>query len=287
MVLRMISKWSIVVLFISVYVTSLRFNARPWFRLGSNSLDKMTQRGSSHLQASTDDYDDKMLSFSSKMDITMELPTTNHSLAGAFLENERKILDETWSRSNYVLLDRDKKKYRLTFPPIVLPGVDTILTTIDVRFEYQDGKITLISDNWTLKGKSGAILKDSRFVQSFNVEIKGELSVKEAPVIQASAIKAEQLRVPAPPVTAHGWVKYAVEGKKPKIFQQAPDIVLNTSIKLIKETVRDFASNQFRKKFLTAFRSYLIDVMNKQAIAKRREMMLEKKKKAQGQKMEK
>ncbi len=40
-----------------------------------------------------------------------------------------------------------------------------------------NGTIFMTSGNWTLRGMSGGILKDSRFMQSFDVKLSGRLSI--------------------------------------------------------------------------------------------------------------
>ena len=86
---------------------------------------------------------------------------------------------------------------------------------VEVTFQQADGKVSLRSNDWSIRGKNGVILRDSNFMETFQIEIMGELSIKEPAVIKASAIKADDLKVPAPPVVAYGWVQYNVEGEKP------------------------------------------------------------------------
>ena len=48
---------------------------------------------------------------------------------------------------------------------------------MEVNFVNINGTIFMTSGNWTLRGMSGGILKDSRFMQSFDVKLSGRLSI--------------------------------------------------------------------------------------------------------------
>lgn len=209
-----------------------------------------------------------MLYLSNRMDIKIGLPTRDHDLAAKFIEDEKKLLDATWERGMYKVVDKKEKRYTLMFPPIGIPGIDTLSTSVEVEFTQSDGKIILRSNDWSIRGKNGVILRDSRFMETFQVEIKGELSIKEPAVIKASAIKANDLKVPAPPVVANGWVQYKVEGEKPNALKNAPPMVMDATVDLIKKISQDFATNQFKARFQSSFRSFLTSELSKQAIRK-------------------
>ena len=48
---------------------------------------------------------------------------------------------------------------------------------MEVNFATINGTIYMSSGNWTLRGMSGGVLKDSRFMQSFDVTLQGQLSI--------------------------------------------------------------------------------------------------------------
>merc|ERR1711871_1777450 len=193
---------------------------------------------------------------------------SDHDLAAKFLEDEKKLLDATWEHGMYKLVDKKEKKYTLIFPPIGIPGIDTLSTRVEVTFQQSDGKVSLRSNDWSIRGKNGVILRDSNFMETFQIEIMGELSIKEPAVIKASAIKADDLKVPAPPVVAYGWVQYNVEGEKPNVLKNAPPMVMSATVDLIKKLSEDFATNQFKERFQSSFRSFLANEMSKQAVRK-------------------
>lgn len=59
----------------------------------------------------------------------------------------------------------------------ILIGIDVINPEMEVNFVNTNGTIYMTSGNWTLRGMSGGILKDSRFMQSFDVKLSGRLSI--------------------------------------------------------------------------------------------------------------
>jgi hypothetical protein len=208
-----------------------------------------------------------MLNLANKMNIRIALPTRDHELAATFIGDEKKLLDATWERGMYKVRDQRTKKYTLMFPPIVIPGVDTISTSVDVEFiNSGDGKICLKSTDWSIRGKSGAILRDSRFMETFQIEIAGELSIRESAVIRASAIKADTINVPAPAVIANGWVQYQVGGEKPSALRNAPPMLMDATVKIIKDISEDYATRQFTERFQSSFRSYLTAELSKRAV---------------------
>ncbi len=230
-----------------------------------------------HLEAKKGGGDDSdMLYLSNRMEIRIGLPTKDHTLAARFIEDEKKLLDATWEKGMYRVTSQKDKMYTLMFPPIIVPGVDTLSTSVQVNFEIEDGKIIMKSSDWSIRGKNGAILKDSRFMETFQVEIAGELSIRESQVIKASAVKAADIGVPAPPVVANGWVQYKVEGEKPRALRSAPPVVMEATVNLIKKISQDFATKQFKERFSSSFRSFLTNELSKQAVRKNIEMAKQK-----------
>lgn len=246
-----------------------------WGLRGFRSSRNASPRG--HMAVLSASRNGDMLYLSNRMDIKIGLPTRDHDLAAKFIEDEKKLLDATWERGMYKVVDKKQKKYTLMFPPIGIPGIDTLFTSVEVEFMQTDGKIILRSNDWSIRGKNGVILRDSRFMETFQVEIMGELSIKEPAVIKASAIKADDLKVPAPPVVANGWVQYKVEGEKPSVLKKAPPVVMDATVDLIKKISQDFATNQFKARFQSSFRSFLTSELSKQAVRKNIAAMKEKK----------
>lgn len=265
---------------IGLYLLSLviwlssAYNARPLVSLGQpgTGLKYKNRVGGEIIPLSAEkngkgDKSDKLY-LSNRMEIRIGLPTKNHGLAAKFIEDEKKLLDATWEKGMYKVTNQKEKVYTLLFPPIVVPGVDTLSTSVQVNFEIQSGKIIMKSGDWSIRGKSGSILKDSNFMQTFRVEITGELSIRESQVIKASAVKAADIGVPAPPVVANGWVQYKVEGEKPRALRSAPPVVMEATVNLIKQISQDFATRQFKERFSSSFRSFLTSELSKQAVRK-------------------
>jgi hypothetical protein len=188
------------------------------------------------------------LKFGDRCDISITLPTRNRALVISYLEQEQLLLEATWEKGKFRRLPSTSgppNPYRLLFPTLTLPGVDTVSPEIDVTIACVNGSIELKSGNWTLRGTSGHVLKDSRFMESFAITIQGKLCVDEQ-------------TTPSPVVT-RGWVEYRVQGEKPSAFKNAPPFVLDVTIRLIRETVMDFAGKQFANRFLRGFRRFSID----------------------------
>lgn len=187
-----------------------------------------------------------VMAFGDRVDIKIALPSRDRTMVSEFLRDEERLLDATWERGKYRRLS-DDSKYLLLFPELVLPGVDTISPEVEVQFTYKDGLIEMQSGNWTLRGMSGTVLKDSRFVQSFNIVVLGELGIHSSTPPLASS-----------PIVASGWVEYRVQGEKPGVFKNAPSFVLDVTIKLIQDTVSEFATNQFSTRLLRGFRTFVM-----------------------------
>ena len=117
------------------------------------------------------------------------------------------------------------------------------------------------SGNWTLRGNQGAIVKDSRFMQTFDIKLTGAIKI----VNNDNSYSITPSLRNKPDVRATGWVEYKVQGEKPSIFKAAPPFVLNTTIMLIKDTVSEFATSQFSSRFLQAFRKFMLADLRKQS----------------------
>ena len=179
------------------------------------------------------------------MDVQVRLPTRDRSVALEFLSTPRLIVESTWDANKIKQLGKDK--YLLIMPTFPLPGIDNITPEIEVDFLYTNETIVMRSGNWTLRGTSGGIVKDSRFMSSFEISIGGELKLSPA------AAAANDI------VSSIGWVEYRVQGTKPTIFRQAPSFVLNSTIMIIKDSVAVFVERVFAARLLSAFRSFMLN----------------------------
>ena len=117
---------------------------------------------------------------------------------------------------------------------------------IDINFITKDDIIIMNSGNWTLKGNSGLIIKDSKFMQTFDIDIKGSLAIDNDKTIKD--INKQIVTI--------GWVEYNVKGLKPKVFRNAPSFLLDKTISFIKTCVTTFVSIQFEPKLLESFRKF-------------------------------
>ena len=184
-----------------------------------------------------------IMSFGSKIPMKVTLPTRDAELAKTFISNLDSIVESTYEAGKYTkMLDGT---YLLQFATLPLPGVDKITPEIEVKFVYcsDEGTIRMNSGNWTLRGTTG-VLKDSRFMQTFAIELEGILTITP--------------QTATGPVIAEGFVQYIVQGEKPGIFKRAPSFVLDKTIDFIKDSINDFAEKDFQIKFLKAFRSYAL-----------------------------
>jgi hypothetical protein len=115
-----------------------------------------------------------------------------------------------------------------------------------VCITYGDGVVKLQSGDWALRGSSENVLKDSRFMKSFDINLTGTLYIEQ--VID---------KLNRPIIEAKGKVVYEVEGIKPSIFKAAPAFVLKGVIDVIQDGVMDYTETQFASRFLKAFRLYV------------------------------
>lgn len=194
---------------------------------------------------------DQVMTFGKRVDIQVALPSRDRLLVTEFLRDEMSLLSATWEKDKFTrITGPGSSRYLLFFPKLVLPGINTIAPEIEVEFRYIDGLVAMQSGNWTLRGDSGNVLKDSRFVESFKIVVQGQLGI-------SSAISQEGQLATAP-ITLRGWVDYRVTGEKPSVFRTAPPFVLDVTIKLIQDTVSEFATSQFSTKFLRGFRKFVM-----------------------------
>ena len=132
------------------------------------------------LQSSSNSFNNEkdsnnMLSFGNSMKIQIKFPTKDKELVQEFLADPSYLVESTW--------DSNKLKritptiYLLQFIAIPIPGIDIITPEIEVSFENINGIIHMNSGNWTIKGMSGKILKDSNFLKTFEINLVGQLMI--------------------------------------------------------------------------------------------------------------
>ena len=183
-----------------------------------------------------------LLKFGSRIPMNVALPTNDIEQAKSFLSKTEYIVESTWMKGKQT--NMGKGTFLLQF--LTLPiGFDTITPEIEVDFVYdpQFSCIRMSSGSWQLKGKEG-VVKDSRFMQSFKIELQGVLT----------AVAAEGS---AEGIIVDGWVRYDVKGEKPSIFKRAPAFILDNTIGFIQANVERFAYKEFTGRLLKAFRQYV------------------------------
>ena len=114
------------------------------------------RRGDAKMLRSTKNGD--MLYLSNRMDIKIGLPTRDHDLAAKFLRTRKNC----WMQlGNMACISwwTKRKKYTLMFPPIGIPGIDTLSTRVEVTFQQADGKVSLRSNDWSIRGKTSYITR--------------------------------------------------------------------------------------------------------------------------------
>ena len=173
--------------------------------------------------------------------MNVALPTNDIELAKTFLSKTEYIVESTWMKGKQT--NMGKGTFLLQF--LTLPiGFDTITPEIEVDFVYdpQFSCIRMSSGSWQLKGKEG-VVKDSRFMQSFKIELEG--------VLTAVASEGSE------GIIVDGWVRYDVKGEKPSVFKRAPAFILDNTIGFIQANVERFAYKEFTGRLLKAFRQYV------------------------------
>jgi hypothetical protein len=183
-----------------------------------------------------------LLKFGSRIPMNVALPTNDIELAKQFLSKTEYIVESTWMKGKQT--NMGKGTFLLQF--LTLPiGFDTITPEIEVDFIYdaQDSCIRMKSGSWQLKGKEG-VVKDSRFMQSFKIELEGVLTAVEGSTADG--------------IIVDGWVRYGVKGEKPSIFKRAPAFILDNTIGFIQANVERFAYKEFTGRLLKAFRQFIV-----------------------------
>ena len=150
-------------------------------------------------------------------------------------------------------MKKNDTTYIIQFPGILIPALETILPEIEVNFKTQNGTIFMESGAWVLKSSTNEIIKDSRFMSSFDIILRGQLSLEPSHSyenIVAGTCPPTQL------IVASGWVDYQVQGKIPRIFRSAPQFFLTSTIQFIQNCAADFVTKQFSKKLLSSFKAF-------------------------------
>eukprot|EP01035_Chromulina_nebulosa_P019834 gene19834-25782_t len=195
------------------------------------------------------------MSFGSKINLQLNLPTDDINAACSYISNPKEILFATWDKDKTKQLS--DSKFLLSFPLILLPGLGNIQPEIEVSMIYNNQRIILESGNWTIRATSGAIMKDSRFLSTFDIKLRGQLSLVP-PTNQLSNNRTKYLQ-------AVGWVEYKVQGSKPKFFRNAPNFVLDNTINIIQTMANDYATSVFVSRFTRAFREFMFKKFSKKS----------------------
>lgn len=116
-----------------------------------------------------------MLSFGNSMKIQIKFPTKDKELVQEFLDDPSYLVESTWDSNKLKRIT--PTVYLLQFIAIPIPGIDVITPEIEVSFENINGIIYMNSGNWTIKGMSGKILKDSNFLKTFEINLVGQLMI--------------------------------------------------------------------------------------------------------------
>jgi hypothetical protein len=183
-----------------------------------------------------------MMKFGNKMQIRVRLPTRDRALAEEFLKDPTIIIESTYDKSRALRLS--ETLWRIKFAEIPIPGIDVVSPELEIDFRYDNQSIYMKSDKWALKGNNnGKILKDSKFMSTFNIKLTGQLSIE---------LNSQQNA----PMVASGWVIYEAEGHKPAVLRNAPSFILDGTINLIQSLVADFVTKKFGAKLLQSFTLY-------------------------------
>ena len=175
-----------------------------------------------------------------QMSVNVALPTKDIDKAKAFLSKTEYIVESTWMKGKQT--NMGKGVFLLQF--LTLPiGLDTITPEIEVEFLYDpiDCCIRMKSGKWQLIGREG-VKKDSRFMNSFQIYLEGVLKIVPSPSSSSNGAnndaltngkEGESQSQSLSKVEVDGWVRYAVEGEKPRIFKRAPQFILDNTISFI------------------------------------------------------
>jgi hypothetical protein len=186
--------------------------------------------------------DEEIMSFGNRMSINIKMPTRETIHAAHFLSKPSALIESCWDKDCLKQLNKDK--YIMMFQPVLIPGLGSIKPEIEVNLKYEDGVMSLESGNWTIRGSAGEIMKDSRFMHTFDIKLQGEIMVKNPSVSGGF-------------VNACGWVDYRVQGAKPTFFRKAPAFLLDNTIRFIQHSSQEYATTVFTARFLKSFRDYM------------------------------
>lgn len=197
-----------------------------------------------------------LLSFGKRLDINVKLPTRERYMAEAFLEDPSLVVTSTWEKDKIRRIGDNKFVLQLIEIPI--PGMDVVLPEVEVVFENIDGIIYMHSGNWTLRGQgSGEVLKDSRFMKSFDFSLKGELRIVDGSSDNGAGPGSQQQQ---PLVVTGGWVQYDVQGRMPRVLRVAPSFVLDGVINFIQSRVVQFVLQRFSNRMIEGYREFADNV---------------------------
>jgi hypothetical protein len=213
--------------------------------------------------AGTGTGNEDILSFGSRLDITVQLPTNDRSLVEMFLKDTGYVAENTWDTSK--IRKVADNTYMLQFLPIPIPGLGIVMPEVEVVFDNIHGVIHVQSSSWSMKNADGTALKDSTFDSSFDVQLSGQLRMspgsdedEEDGEIDYGGMSYRTKRRPVGgrKVVAEGFVVYAVRGRKPGVFRRAPAAVLDATVAFVQRCLGDFVSKRFGRKLTKAFKEY-------------------------------
>lgn len=188
--------------------------------------------------------DDK-ISFGKKLDLNIKMPTRDLGLASSFLSNTSRVMESSWDKNLYSKLT--DTSYLLKCKPIAIPGMDALYPEIEISLCNKNGIVSLNSEKWTMRSGSNNAQKESRFLDSFEIAMSGQIAIQH----DKNNVNDRS------PIIASGWVIYKVQGLKPNFFRMAPPFILDNTIKVIQERVQEYATAEFEHRFKSAFRDYM------------------------------
>lgn len=146
-----------------------------FFSHSSSSSPSLSLLQSSSNSFNNEKDSNNMLSFGNSMKIQIKFPTKDKELVQEFLADPSYLVESTWDSNKLKRIT--PTVYLLQFIAIPIPGIDIITPEIEVSFENIDGIVYMNSGNWTIKGMSGKILKDSNFLKTFEINLVGQLMI--------------------------------------------------------------------------------------------------------------
>lgn len=176
------------------------------------------------------------VSFGERLDLQLPTLTATSTASDvrpvleAFLANPVLIIKQVWEEDKVKELGNDKYLLRFVTIPVL-----NITPEIEVIFVYNEmtRTVSMTSGAWRMLGQGGMKSDDDKeFLNSFDISLSGELSVKDA--------------------TPIGWIRYAVSAKKPSIFKTAP-FLLDGTIDFVKVCVKDFVLKIFPREFQRSY----------------------------------